>query len=222
VTTEQQQGAPGAADQAAEERSEFEYVAMDGAGRELRGTIPATDDVEAVTKLKKQGLFPIEVWRAKQKRPRAKKSKDRAGRGPKGLPSREGSMQQFLRKIGMVTLIKTKVLCIFTRQLSTMLDAGLPLLLSLRTLQEQCGRSLRYRSLKKVLMDIVSKVEGGMSLSEALADHPKSFSKLYVGLVRAGEASGAMEEVLNRLAEYIEKSERMKKKVKAGMTSLDP
>lgn len=203
------------------DRADFEYLAMDGAGRELQGTISATDDVEAVAKLKKQGLFPIEVWESKEHKPRQQSAKSarKTKAQRKGTASKDEPLGvRFAKAIGMVPVIKTKILCIFTRQLATMLDAGLPLLLSLRTLYEQCGRSVRYRCLKKILKDVVRDVEGGMSLSEALEFHPRSFSRLYVGLVRAGEASGAMEEVLNRLAEYIEKSERMKKKVKAGMT----
>lgn len=202
------------------EKSTFEYLAMDGAGRELKGTIPATDDVEAVALLKKQGLFPIEVWQSKEQRTRrsraprsARKTKEKKKPGQsEPLAIRIG------KAIGLDNVVKTKVLCIFTRQLATMLDAGLPLLLSLRTLYEQCGKSYRYKPLKKVLSEVVDNVESGMSLSEALEFHPKSFSRLYVGLVRAGEASGAMEEVLNQLADYIERSEKMKKKVKAGMT----
>ncbi len=204
-------------DEKADGARAFDYLAMDGSGRELRGSVTATDDVEAVAKLKMQGLFPIEVWEDQEKK--AKSAGGRAGSGRrKNSASSEPAMVRFAQKIGLRPVIRTKILCNFTRQLATMLDAGLPLLLSLRTLYEQCGRSLRYRSLKTILQKVVARVEGGMSLSEALQEHPHSFSTLYVGLVRAGEASGAMEEVLNRLAEYIEKSEKMKKKVKAGMT----
>ncbi len=202
------------------DKTKYEYLAMDGAGRELQGVIPAADDVEAVAKLKKQGLFPIEVWQSKDSKPKARgpKTSRKEKAEKKGAVKQEPLGIRFAKAVGMVPVIKTKILCIFTRQLSTMLDAGLPLLLSLRTLYEQCGKSLKHRSLKKILQDIVGDVEGGMALSEALEYHPKSFTRLYVGLVRAGEASGAMEEVLNRLAEYIEKAEKMKKKVKAGMT----
>ncbi len=201
----------------AEKKTKFDYLAMDGVGRELRGVIAAADEIEAVAKLKKQGLFPIEVWENKRKGPPVGASAShKAARGG-GAASQEALGPRLLKAIGLASVIKVKFLCIFTRQLSTMLDAGLPLLLSLRTLQEQCGKSFRYRSLKKILQDIVGKVEEGVPLSEALQEHPRSFNRLYVGLVRAGEASGAMEEVLNRLAEYIEKTEKMKKKVKAGM-----
>ncbi len=202
----------------------FEYLAMDGAGRELKGTLQAADDMEVVAKLRQQQLFPIEVRRAGETAGQArtdksaKKKKKQKRTRERPVVGGESPMQRFCRQIGLVDVIKIKILCQFTRQLATMLDAGLPLLLSLRTLLEQCGRSMKYRSLKKVLDQIVDRVESGLSLSEALAYHPRSFNKLFVGLVRAGEASGSLEQVLNRLATYIEKSEKMKRKVKAGMT----
>jgi type IV pilus assembly protein PilC len=201
-------------------RIKFEYLAMDGNGRELRGTIMAADDIEAVAKLKKQKLFPIEVWKSRTRRAKEKKVRSAAPprRDDHAVSQDMSKGARFLRALGVGHVLKAKILCMFTRQLATMLDAGLPLLLSLRTLYEQCGKSFRYRSLKKILAELVSHVESGMALSEALLFHPRSFSKLYTGLVRAGEASGAMEEVLGRLADYIEKTERMKKKIKAGMT----
>jgi len=204
-------------------REKFEYLAMDDSGRELRGSVVAVDDVAAVTKLTAQGLFPIEVW-SKKKRPRskaaakslaAKKGRTREEMAHSRAPSKARSIGQML---GLGAVIKTKYLCTITRQLSTMLDAGLPLLLSLRTLQDQCGRSPAQKAMKEVLRDLVRSVESGMPFSEALSMHPRSFTQLYVGLVRAGEAAGALEEVLARLAEYMEKSQRMRKKIKSGMT----
>lgn len=206
-----------------EPKGKFEYLAMDQDGREMRGTIDAADETEAVAKLKIQNLFPIEVWTNKAKARPVKKAKAAAKTGlgkreQKAVTTKSGLSKRISDAIGLGDVIKVKQLCIMTRQLATMLDAGLPLLLSLRTLEEQCGKGFRNRPMKRILHDLVMKVESGMSLSEALAFHPKSFSRLYVGLIRAGEASGAMEEVLGRLAEYIEKSERMKKKIKGGMT----
>ncbi len=206
-------------------RRKFDYLAMDDDGREMRGTIEAADEVEAVSKLKTQDLFPIEVWESKSKREKSAKrekgspkAKGLAKREQKATTSQKSMGARITEALGMGDVIRTKQLCIMTRQLATMLDAGLPLLLSLRTLEEQCGSSYRQKPMRRILRDLVNRVESGMSLSEALGYHPRSFSRLYVGLVRAGEASGAMEEVLGRLAEYIEKSERMKKKIKGGMT----
>ena len=205
------------------ERVKFEYLAMDDAGRELRGTVMAVDDVAAVTKLTAQGLFPIEVW-SKDKGKRAKaadksaanaRAKTREDMARSRTPSKARSISQFL---GLGPVIRRKHLSTITRQLATMLDAGLPLLLSLRTLQDQCGRGPAQKAMKQVLQDLVRCVESGMPFSEALAMHPRSFTPLFVGLVRAGEAAGALEEVLVRLAEYMEKGERMRKKIKSGMT----
>jgi len=200
----------------------FDYLAMDGDGREMRGSIEAGDEVEAVAKLKTQDLFPIEVWESKGKKDRkAKKVKPAKGMAKREQRAASGKAslgKRIATAIGLIDLIRTKQLCTMTRQLSTMLDAGLPLLLSLRTLEEQCGKARAHAPMRRILHDLVMKVESGMSLSEALGAHPKSFNRLYVGLIRAGEASGAMEEVLLRLAEYIEKSERMRKKIKGGMT----
>lgn len=203
-------------------REKFEYLAMDDTGRELRGTVMALDEEAAVTKLTAQGLFPIEVWsknRKSQGKETAKtaptRQRTREEMAQSRSPSRARSIGQFL---GLGAVIRPKYLAPMTRQLSTMLDAGLPLLLSLRTLQEQCGSGFAQKAVKEVLQDLVRCVESGMPFSEALALHPRSFSRLFVGLVRAGEAAGALEEVLNRLAEYMEKSQRMRKKIKSGMT----
>jgi len=210
----------------------FEYLAMDDDGRELRGQIRATDDIEAVAKLRRQHLFPIEVWRSrkdgadsaakrkerqefKAKVERARADRPRLEKAVAPSESRGGAI---LTRLGMVAGLKPRMLALFTRQLSTMLDAGLPLLMSLRTLHDQYRKGLRYRTMHRIAGDLARKIEAGMTFSEALTFHPGSFNRLYIGLVKAGEASGALNEVLQRLAEYIEKSERLKKKIKAGMT----
>jgi type IV pilus assembly protein PilC len=110
-------------------------------------------------------------------------------------------------------LVKAKYLCIFTRQLSTMLDAGLAIVTSLRTLAEQCDGVFRLRHAREALRQIVSEVEAGAPMSEAMARQPQSFGQLYVSMIRAGEVSGAMNKVLERLAEYMERTEKFKKKI---------
>ena len=102
-----------------------------------------------------------------------------------------------------------------TRQLATLLEAGLPLVRAIRTLENQAKGV--DPSLNKVMHDLADQVEGGATFSEALGSHPKSFNKLYVSMVRAGEASGAMEVVLTRLAEFMEKAARIAGKVKSAM-----
>ena len=109
--------------------------------------------------------------------------------------------------------VKASVLAIFTRQLATLIEAGMPLLRGLRILREQ----EESPAMRKILDNISDMIEGGGSLSEALAAHPKVFSGLYVNMVKAGELSGALEITLQRLAEFMEKAEKIRGKVKAAM-----
>ncbi|MFH1730198.1 MAG: type II secretion system F family protein, partial [Planctomycetota bacterium] len=109
--------------------------------------------------------------------------------------------------------VKQKDLCTFTRQLSTLINAGLPIVRSLKILGEQ----LKPGVLKNSLLDVADDVEGGMALSEALSKHPKAFNKLYVNMARAGEAGGILDQILERLAMFMEKAERLKKKVLSAM-----
>jgi type IV pilus assembly protein PilC len=110
--------------------------------------------------------------------------------------------------------IKETDLAVFCRQFSTMMDAGVPLVRCLTVLQEQAGNP----KLSKTLNDVRSQVESGETLSRALSRHPGAFSTLFVGLVRAGEASGALEESLQRLAGFMEKNMELKRKIKSAMT----
>jgi type IV pilus assembly protein PilC len=226
------QDLPPVMDPSGKEKIVFEYLAMDDNGRELRGQVRAADDIEAVAKLRNQHLFPIEVWRSrkdapdtaakqkekKQLREKAEKAKGERPRLEKAVTLKASRGGTLLGRLGMSGSIRPRMLALFTRQLATMLDAGLPLVLSLRTLNEQYSKGYRYRTARRVSGDLARKIEAGMTFSEALNYHPSSFSRLYTGLVRAGEASGALNEVLTRLSEYIEKTERLKKKIKAGMT----
>jgi type IV pilus assembly protein PilC len=109
--------------------------------------------------------------------------------------------------------IKPAALAVFTRQLATLVDVGMPLLRGLRLLQEQ----EESRALKRVIADLAKAIECGGTLSEALAAHPKVFSRLYVNMVKAGETGGIVEVVLRRQAEFMEKALKIKGKVKAAM-----
>src|SRR5262249_37358790 len=109
--------------------------------------------------------------------------------------------------------VSQKALCTFTRQFSTLQDAGLPVLRSLRILEHQ----MRPGVLKNALMDVVEDVESGSSLSEAFAKHPKCFDRLYVNMVKAGEAGGALETILKRLADFKEKSQSLKRRITGAM-----
>ena len=178
--------------------AKFQYVAIDNNGKEKKGIQEAETEQEAVAKLKQQQLFPTSVVPVK------------AG-GAAGSGARAKSMG-----LGFAApKIKRKSLTTMTRQLATLLEAGLPLVRAIRTLERQAKGI--DPSLNKVLHDLGDQVEGGATFSEALAGHPKSFNKLYVSMVRAGEASGAMEVVLTRLAEFMEKAARIAGKVKSAM-----
>ena len=109
--------------------------------------------------------------------------------------------------------MKPKVLTTFTRQLATLVDAGLPLLRGLRVLEKQ----ERNANLKKILGELSLSIEGGSTFSEGLAQHPKVFNKLFVNMVKAGELGGVLEVVLKRLAEFSEKAQKIKGKVKAAL-----
>src|SRR5213078_4590076 len=109
--------------------------------------------------------------------------------------------------------VSMKLLCTFTRQFSTLQDAGLPVLRSLKILEGQ----MKPGVLKNALLDVVDDVESGATLSEAFGKHPKCFDRLYVNMVKAGEAGGALEVILQRLADFKEKSQSLKRKIIGAM-----
>ena len=171
----------------------FSYTAKDSRGKEIKGTVEAASQGQVQEMLRKQGLFVTKVAAA-------------GGGLNKNI---EIKLPKFLRPG-----VKTKDLCILTRQLATLVDSGLPLVRGLRILQKQT----KNPTLKDTLGQMTEAVEGGSNFSEALAQHPKIFDNLYVNMAKAGEAGGVLEQVLNRLAEFLEKAERIKRKVKSAMT----
>ena len=184
----------------------YHYTAMDGRGKEQKGRIEAETEQAAAAALKQKGLFPTSITEVKGKG---------GGKQEAAKPgaAKAGGVFSAFAMLGAPKL-NGKQLTQFTRQLATLLDAGLPLVRALRTLERQARKDA---GLKRVLGDLGNSVEGGSTFSEALAMHSKSFNKLYVNMVRAGEASGAMETVLNRLAEFMEKAQRIAGKVKSAM-----
>lgn len=183
---------------------QFAYVAMDANGKEQKGKINAASEDAVAAELKKQGMFPTAIKPIGKAAKVAKPAAKAKGGKKKGL-----SMDL---TIG-APVIKVKELTVLTRQLATLLDAGLPLIRSLRTLEKQAKNPV----VQKVLGSAADTVESGSTFAEALAQHPKSFDKLYLNMVRAGEASGAMEVILNRLATFMEKAARIAGKVKSAM-----
>ena len=181
----------------------FNYIAMDGRGKEQKGTIEAESEQAGAAKLKQKGLFPTSITEAK----------GRAAKGP-GSGAPKFSLGRLSAMGFAQPALSSKQLTIFPRQLAVLLDAGLPLVRALRTLERQSRKNF---AMLKVMQELANAVEGGSTFSEGLAGQSRSFNKLYVNMVRAGEASGAMETVLNRLAEFMEKAERIAGKVKSAM-----
>jgi type IV pilus assembly protein PilC len=180
----------------------FAYSAVDAQGKTHQGTIEANTPDEAAAAIKKKGQFPTNI------------SETAAASGGGKSASKGFSLKFLLGSGGGGTgKVPAKVLTVFTRQLSTLISAGLPLLRSLRTL----GKQEKNPNLKKIMVSLAESVEGGTTFSEALAQHPKAFNKLYVNMVKAGELGGVLEVVLTRLAEFAEKSQRIRGKVTSAM-----
>jgi type IV pilus assembly protein PilC len=171
---------------------------MDAKGEQTSGTIEASNESDALAKLRTSGLYPTQITEAGKtaKKTVAKKTAGKAG--PKATTGGR---------------LKPKVLMIFTRQLATLIDSGLPLLRGLTVLSKQEPNPV-LRGTTNALAD---SVQGGSTFSESLAQHPKIFNKLYVNMVKAGELGGVLELVLTRLAEYQEKAHKLKNKIVSAM-----
>jgi type IV pilus assembly protein PilC len=182
----------------------FKYEAMDTRGKETKGVLEVGSQAEAITRLKEMGFLPTKVVEAdKPKDAKAAKKTDAKGKG-------KGKMNL---NMSFGSSVKPKVLTTFTRQLATLVEAGLPLLRGLRVLSKQ----ERNPTLKRILGELALSIEGGSTFSESLAQHPKVFNRLFVNMVKAGEIGGVLEVVLKRLAEFMEKAEKIKGKVIAAM-----
>src|SRR5437773_10207599 len=158
----------------------FSYVAMDSRGKETKGTLEVNNQNEAIGRLKEMGFFPTKVFEVdKSKEKGYTKTKAAKSAGKKG-----GFSANISIKIpGLSGRVKSKVLTAFTRQLATLVDAGLPLLRGLRVLEKQ----EKHPTLKQIIGDLGTAIEGGSTFSEALAQHPKVFNRLFVNMVKAGE-----------------------------------
>lgn len=174
----------------------FTFQAMNSAGDEIRDEIEAGSQEEAVNKIRELGLYPTTV------RPKAGRRVAVAAARPK---KRRGSM--------VIGGVSNAQLCLFTRQLSTLQDAGLPLVRSLKILEAQ----MKPCKLKDVLGEVAEDVESGSTFSESLAKHPKAFDRLYVNMIRAGEAGGVLDTILERLSEFKEKAQKLKRKIVGAM-----
>lgn len=178
----------------------FQYEAMDHTGKEVKDTIDAATQEEAQQLIRQKGFFVTKISE------RAKAAK----KGGRAAVKKGGRKKKKAFTIGKIS---TKQLCTFTRQLSTLQDAGLPILRSLKILEGQCKPGV----LKNSLGDVVEDIESGSTLSEAFAKHPKAFDRLYCNMIKAGEAGGALEAILQRLADFKEKSQTLKRRIRGAM-----
>jgi type IV pilus assembly protein PilC len=187
----------------------FNYVAMDSRGKETKGTLEVANQNEAIGRIKEMGFFPTKVVEDKGSPAAGAAKKAGAKKGKKG-----GVSLNFQIKIpGLSGRVKSKVLTTFARQLATLVQAGLPLLRGLRVLQKQ----EKNATLKGIVGELATSIEGGSTFSEALGQHPKVFNRLFVNMVKAGEIGGVLEVVLKRLSEFMEKAQKIKGKVIAAM-----
>src|SRR6476646_6813693 len=191
----------------------FNYVAMDQKGKESKGTLEVSTQNEAISRIKEMNLFPTKIVEVdtKAKEKPDKKAKP-AAKGAKA-PGKKGGVPINIKIPGLSGKVKSKLLTAFTRQLATLVDAKLPLLRGLRVLEKQ----ERHPTLKRIIGDLALSIEGGSTFSEALAQHPKVFNRLFVNMVKAGELGGVLEVVLARLSEFMEKAQKIKGKVIAAM-----
>ncbi len=188
----------------------FSYVAMDSHGKETKGTLDVGNQNEAIGRVKEMGLFPTRIVEVDKVRERP----DQKGKpGKPGAKKKGGGVNLSIKIPGLSGRVKSKVLTTFTRQLATLVDAGLPLLRGLRVLEKQ----ERHPTLKSIISDLALSIEGGSTFSEALAQHPKVFNRLFINMVKAGELGGVLEVVLARLSEFMEKAQKIKGKVIAAM-----
>jgi type IV pilus assembly protein PilC len=174
----------------------FQYEALDSQGVGIKDEVEALSQKEAISKIRNMGYFPTKV----RVRGVGKRAAARAAAKPK-------------RRRGAGGKVKIKVITQFARQLSTLQDAGLPILRSLRILQEQQKSGI----FKRVVGYVGDDIEGGSTLSEAMGRFPRSFDRLFVNMIAAGETGGVLDLILSRVADFMEKAQKLKARVKSAM-----
>lgn len=193
----------------------FKFTAMDSKGREVQDIIDAENQNRAIALIKEKGLFPTGIQEAGVSRTVAKKV---TGGGQQRVMaevkrgSKEIKLPSFLSRL-FKRKVPLKILMVFSRQYATLISAGLPILKGLHILQKQ----EKNPALRFAINAMAESVEGGSTFAEAVAQHPNVFNNFFVNMIKAGEASGALETVLVRLAEFMEKAQRIRNKVKGAM-----
>ena len=184
----------------------YQFKAVDATGKEQNSTIDAGSEKEAGKKIREKGLFPMQGTIREQKvKGRGKKQDD-----PTAKKKKKGKGITLDIPIGGVSL---KKMTLFTRQLSTLQDAGLPLLRSLQILESQ-QKGGRF---KRILKGVAEEVEQGTTLSDAMHKYPRAFDRLYCKMVAAGEIGGVLDIILQRLAEFMEKGQRLRRRIKGAL-----
>ncbi len=185
----------------------FRFEALDAKGKETQGEVDADAQTGALSKIREKGLFPTSVVEVD-----ARQAKRKAGRSSAGQPG-GGFMKMELRLPGFMSRVKPKQLMVFTRQLATLVDAGLPLLRGMQVL----ARQEKNPKLRRAVIEMSESIESGSTFAEAIAQQPRIFNKLFVNMVKAGEVGGVLDVVLVRLAEFMEKAQRIKSKIISAM-----
>jgi type IV pilus assembly protein PilC len=176
----------------------FKYEALDSQGVAIKNEVEALSQKEAVSKIRNMGYFPTKVLSV--------------GAGKKAGAA-AGAVAKPKKRRGAGGKVKVKYITQFARQLSTLQDAGLPILRSLRILEEQ----QKAGTFKRIIGYVADEIEGGATLSEALSRFPRCFDRLMVGMVAAGETGGVLDLILSRVADFMEKSQKIKARVKGAM-----
>ena len=174
----------------------FQYTALDAQGVEIKNEIEALSQKEAISKIRNMGYFPTKV----------------APRGA-GKKSAARTAVQAKKRRGAGGKVKVKAITQFARQLSTLQDAGLPILRSLRILEEQ----QKSGTFKRIISYVADDIEGGSTLSEAMGKYNRAFDRLLVSMVAAGETGGVLDLILSRVADFMEKTQKLKARVKSAM-----
>jgi type IV pilus assembly protein PilC len=173
----------------------FEYEAMNAEAQVVTDSIDANNAEEAIAKIRDMNLFPTRVTEKK---------------APKAGGRKRGRVR---KKAFVIGGVRGRDLTTFTRQLSTLTDAGIPVVQALNILERQ----MRPCALRNIVGSVADEVEGGASLSEGMAKYPKAFDELYTNMVKAGEAGGMLDLVLQRLADFREKAARLRRRVLSAL-----
>ena len=196
--------------------TKFTYSAIESAsGKEKKGVVESVSAEQASAELKAMGLIPtsiaVEATSAKPVAVAKKEVKKVAGSPSKVEAS---PVKKKKPSITFGRILNNQALTVFTRQLATLVNAGMPIMRSLETLSRQEKNPL----FKEVIDSLVDNIRSGGNFSDGLLQHPKVFDRLYINMVKAGEAGGVLGTTLDRLSRFMEKSEKIKGKVKAAMT----